>query len=494
MMERRKALISAMRSANPFGGSPMPWRGKGLARILLLLLVSAAIAGIAAAFGIARDYGYLRASILTGSVNGQYYALASHLAERAKREHGQLTVIPTAGSIENVRRLSVPGGHCNDMFALVQDGTPIPADAQLELLGRLPEPESLLLLAKQGNAFHTFADLRGVSIGIGPEGSGTAYLMRQLFDDPDLQMLDVHLSHHELADQAQLVAQGKLALAALVMPQDTKFLRTIIHQYGLDIVTLEDLQGLIARYPWLSLGQISAGRYDLVHPIPAADKQIAQLRTLVVASPCAKRADRVALLMLLGAELPGFVRSNPPGSTSPATKLPLSAEAHKFFLTGEPELADRYFPWLVNLMSPAYWVYLAMAVTILFNLMNTYSRFRLWRIDAAREKIETSLKELVDPQLTHAQIRAVPVDRVMATSNQRHAAEAIMERLVELRARCRRQTSSLFTPMGDEMFYRYQQSLIDEAITTVGALLQSPRTPAFVQPKFDQWKVRQSTE
>jgi hypothetical protein len=53
---------------------------------------------------------------------------------------------------------------------------------------------------------------------------------------------------------------------------------------------------------------------------------------------------------------------------------------------------------------------------------------------------------------------------------------------VELRARCQRQTSSLVTPMGDEMFYRYQQSLIDEAATTLGALLQQPldkpRTPS----------------
>jgi TRAP-type uncharacterized transport system substrate-binding protein len=484
MMERRKALISAMRSANPFVGSSMTWRGRGLARVLVLLLVSAAIAGAAAAFGIAHDYGYLRASILTGSVGGQYYALGSSLAERAKREHGQLVVIPTAGSIENVRRLSA-GGRCKDMFALVQDGTPIPADAELELLGRLPEPESLLLLARQGNAFHTFADLRGVSIGIGPEGSGTAYLMRQLFDDPDLQTLEVHLSHHELAEQAELVAQGKLGLAAFVMQEDAEFLRTIIHQYGLDIVSPKDLQGLIARYPWLSLGQVSAGRYDLVRPIPTTDRQLARLRTLFVASPCAKRADRVALLMLMGAELPGFVRVNPPGSTSPTTKLPLAAEAHQFFLTGEPELADRYFPWLVNLMSPAYWVYLAMAVTIIFNGMKAYSRFRLWRIDAAREKIEIALKELVDPRLTHTQIRAVSGERVMAAPERCTVARTIMDRLIELRARCQRQTSSLVTPMGDEMFYRYQQSLIDEAITTMGALLRSAPPPASVQAKSD---------
>jgi len=209
-----------------------------------------------------------------------------------------------------------------------------------------------------------------------------------------------------------------------------------------------------------------------VRPIPAVDKQIARLGTLVIASPCAQRADRSAVLMLLGAELPGFVRGNPPSFTAPTTVLPLAPEAHQFFLTGEPEIADRYFPWLVNLMSPSYWVYLVMAVTILFNALKAFSRFRLWRIDAAREKLETALKELVDPMLTHAQMRAVPAERVMAVPERRAAAQAIMERLVELRARCQRQTSSLVTPMGDEMFYRYQQSLIDEAATTLGALLQ----------------------
>jgi TRAP-type uncharacterized transport system substrate-binding protein len=480
--ERTKALVSAMRSANPFGGTSMPWRGRGLARVLLLLLLSAAIAGVAAAFGIARDYGYLRASILTGSVDGPYHALGSRLAERAKRERGRLTVIATAGSIENVRRLSAEGSDCREMFALVQDGTPIAADARLELLGRLPEPESLILLARQGNNLHTFADFRGVTIGIGPEGSGTAHLMHQLFDDPDLQMLDLHFSYHELAEQAELVAQGKLDLAAFVMQEDAEFLRTIIHQYGLDVVSPDNLQGLIARYPWLSLGQLPAGRYDVVRPVPAVDKQIARLATLVVAGPCAKRADRVALLMLLSAELPGFVRNNPPGSISPVTTLPLAPSAHQLFLTGEPELADRYFPWLVNLMSPAYWVYLLMAVTILFNAMKGFSRFRLWRIDAAREKIEIALKELVDPRLTNTQIRAVAGERATAVPDLRKTAQTLMDRLIGLRIRCQHQTNSLVTPMGDEMFYRYQQSLIDDAITTAGALLQSAPPRISIQP------------
>src|SRR6516165_7179531 len=247
---------------NPRVHPPIAWLGKGLVRLFLVLVAASVVAAVAAGLGIAYDYGYLHASILTGSPSGQYYVLATRLAERAKREHGTLTVVPTAGSIENIKRLAAGRGHCAEMFALIQDGTPVSADAGLLLLGRLPQPESLLLLARQGHAFHTFADLHGASIAVGPEGSGTAYLMHQLFEDSDLRDLGAHLTNHGLRDQAELVAQGKLDLAAFVMPEETEFLYTVIRQYGLDIVSPEDIQGLIARYPWLSLGRIPAGRYD----------------------------------------------------------------------------------------------------------------------------------------------------------------------------------------------------------------------------------------
>lgn len=141
-------------------------------------------------------------------------------------------------------------------------------------------------------------------------------------------------------------------------------------------------------------------------------------------------------------------------------------------MKGEAEVADRYFPWLVNLMSPAYWVYLIMAVTVLFNALRGFSRFRLWRIDAAREKLETALSELVEHGNTHAQMQAVPAGRAARVGDAGVAAQEIMARLVELRARCQRQTNSLVTPMGDEMFYRYQQFRIDEATATLGEWLR----------------------
>src|SRR6516225_1009791 len=129
------------------------------------------------------------------------------------------------------------------------------------------------------------------------------------------------------------------------------------------------------------------------------------------------------------------------------------------------------FSWLVNLMSPVYWVYLVMAVTVLFNVLKGLSRFRLWRIDSAREKLETALKKIADRGPTHAQMRSAPVGDMVAAPEQRAVARSIMEQLTALRLRCQRQVASIVTPMGDEMFYRYQQALIDEAITTLAAIL-----------------------
>jgi len=450
------------------------WRRKGALRAISILAVSAVIAAVISSWGTIRDFGSFHAALLTGSPGGAYYVLGSKLAERAKADQGWLKVVATAGSLENVSRLIADRDRCVEQFAFVQDGTPVPSDFGLELLGRLPEPESLLLLGRNNRPFATFADLRGASIGIGPEGSGTAYLVRLLLGDADLAGLNIRTSYHELEEQAQLVAQGSLDLAAYVMRDDAEFLRSIIRQYNLDVVELQEFPGLVARYPWLSLGRVPQGRYDLVQRIPPNDKAVAQINTLVVTSPCAKRANRIELLALLSAELPKFVRSNPPSSTSSATKLSLSPEAKQFFLTGEPDFADRYFPWLVNVMSPVYWVYLVMAVTALFNGLKGLTRFRLWRIDAAREKIEAEFTKLTGDIVSHGVGPHFTTDELPIDQKTRAAAQDLLSRLTMLRTRCERRAKSFATPMGDEMLFRYQQSLIDDTTALLKTLLLRP--------------------
>ncbi|TCR63006.1 TAXI family TRAP transporter solute-binding subunit [Bosea sp. BK604] len=449
-------------------------RRKGVVRVASLLAASAVLAALPFAYSAVRDYGSFRAAILTGSAEGAYYSLASSLARLARRDGGRLEVVSTAGSIENAKRIVPTQGPCVEKFAFIQDGTPVPPDAGLELLGRLPEPESLLILARRDRSFAGFSDLRNARIGIGPPDSGTEFLTKQLLGDADLKKLDIRTSNHELEEQARLVADGQLDIAVYVMRNDAGFLRDIIGRYDLDIVELRDLKGLTDRFPWLSIGRVPAGRFDLMRGIPATDKSVPQVNTLVLANSCAKRADRVELLVLLAATLPTFVRSNPPSSTSPATALPLASEARQFFIAGEPEFVDRYFPWLVNVMSPAYWIYLFMAVTALFNLLKGISHFRLWRIDAAREKLEDKIR-----QMGLTGLGQKPGDAMQATkpgANSQDIALDILEQLRKLRSRCQSHANSFATPMGDEMFYRYQQSLIDRASGDLKAMIRSGGT------------------
>ena len=212
--------------------------------------------------------------------------------------------------------------------------------------------------------------------------------MQQLLENSDLSGLGLKPSSHDLEAQAGLVRDGQLDLAAFVMNENAEMVRTLVNKYDLEIVAPADIEGLVARDKWLRLGRIPAGYYDIAKPIPATDKLVAQVDTLVMTNSCVHRAERVAFLMLLSEEFPNFVRVNPPPSAKSQDSAPLADEAREFFASGEPEIADKYFPWLVNLMSPAYWIYLAMGATVLLNATGVYSRFRLWRIDANRGLLE----------------------------------------------------------------------------------------------------------
>lgn len=428
------------------------------------------------------DFSFLRASVFTGAPTGEYHEIGERLASLALKKRGQLRVVATAGSIENIAHLTDTKAGCVSAFAFVQDGLPVAADAGVQTLGRLPQPESLLIFARRGRAFATFNELKGASIGIGPDGSGTDYLMRQLLENSDLKGLDLRPTNHGLEAQAELVRDGQLDLAAFVMNENAELIRTLTNKFDLDIVAPADTEGLIARDKWLHLGKIPAGFYDIATPTPAADKLVAQVDTLIMTNACTRRAERLAFLTLLSEEFPNFVRSNPPPSAKSQDAAPLADEARQFFANGQPELADRYFPRLVNLMSPAYWIYLAMAVTVLFNAATAYSRLRLWRIDATREMLESRLKRLSGLGSTPEHLKTLPPDARLKTEQDRKDAEGLMQDLEALRVRCEEQTRSFVTPMGREMYYRYQEHLIEDAQAMLATLLRRSSSPL---PKGD---------
>jgi hypothetical protein len=124
-------------------------------------------------------------------------------------------------------------------------------------------------------------------------------------------------------------------------------------------------------------------------------------------------------------------------------------------------------------MSPAYWLYLVMAVTAIFNALKGLSRFWLWRLDAAREKLEAEIRQVAGDVVSHGPISNFSTNERLVDHEARAAAQDILSRLAMLRTRCARRANSFATPMGDEMFYRYQQSLIDDTTSVLKTLLRT---------------------
>jgi hypothetical protein len=112
------------------------------------------------------NLAHMHVSVLSASRQGNYHEIVNILATEAQQQQGRIDNIPSAGSVENISRLVASRDSCDVQFALVQEGLGWPAGAPLELIGRLPEAESLVFLGPRADQVKALTDLRGMRIGI----------------------------------------------------------------------------------------------------------------------------------------------------------------------------------------------------------------------------------------------------------------------------------------------------------------------------------------
>ena len=426
-------------------------------------LVVAALCFLVSRVDFSHDLHRMRVRVLSGAAEGNYSAIVDRLQKRAAERLGNVDNLASAGSAENVRRLADAAKTCEVQFALAQDG--IPWRPGLRLVSRLPRAESALFLGKTADDLHEFADLKALRIGVGPPDSGADHVARELFALPEFAALGVVLSNHPLEEELAMAVRGDLDLALVVIDEDAPLMQEWVGHRGLQIASFAHTEGLAWRIPHLRVGHLGAGIYDAVRVVPKSDKTVMKVETLVLDNGCGSRVASMDFLGVVGAEFPDFVRHNK--DTANTTGLPISPVAADFFSNGGPQLADQYLPWLVDVMPPANWAYVVMAVSLLFNAMGFGHRFRLWRIDAARVKLEGELAAVFPPQTTIGDIQRTAPEAGLARPETLLAIDDVVGELEKLAARSRRQSLSVLVPMGQEMAYRYQEGVIYETLAVL---------------------------
>jgi TRAP-type uncharacterized transport system substrate-binding protein len=411
------------------------------------------------------NLAHLRVSVLSASERGNYYAIVNALAAEARQQKGHIANVASTGSVENLTRLVASQPVCNVHFALVQDGIPWPAGSALELIGRLTKAESLVFLGREADRLQALTDLRGMRIGIGPLGSGTEHVARQVL--APLAALDLTLSTQRLDEQLVQLERGDLDLGAMVIDEDAQRLVEAVRDRQLQLLSLPHVDALARRLPFARVGRIRAGQYDPVRLLPGEDKHVLQIDTLIIGNRCARWSATQAFLTVLATVFPDFVRYN--RDTPNRTGLPLAAAARSYFNSEGPDIVGVYMPWVADLMPTARWIQLFLGFTLIDKVMVGLHLFRLWRIDAKRVRIESAMPRLFGPGVTVGEIAEMPPRDQHHQSEVRAQLDIIMEQLATLAERCRRQSLSILVPMGQEMAYRYQEGLMADLLYALRA-------------------------
>ena len=196
-----------------FKQGQIPWRNA----LVLTVVFGTVIAGFVIAATSPRDpnLSYVNVAILSGAAEGNYHAIVNKAGAEAQRRRGRIGNVTSAGSIENLKRLAAARSSCDIQFALVQDGLPWPESDPFQLIGRLPSSEAFVILGRDADNIHSMRDLRGRRIGIGPVGSGTEYLARQVLGQ--LSELDIKPTTQPVTEQIAMLERGDLDLGAMVI-------------------------------------------------------------------------------------------------------------------------------------------------------------------------------------------------------------------------------------------------------------------------------------
>jgi len=305
-------------------------------------------AGIAIALQFVKPAPPRQITMATGNPDGAYYHYAKRYQAILAREGIELELIETQGSVDNLKLMLKPEGEVD--LALIQGGVADQAQrARLSGLGSLFY-EPVWMLARSGSTPRPLNTLQGARIGIGPEDSGTRFLMQRILAANGIDAKNADLVVESVETSGQRLANGDLDLLFLVGSPDSPMLAKLVENQQIELQDLGRAGAYARRYDWLTMLELPEGTLDLKRNRPSEDLQMIAATANLVARDDFHPA-LVALVLSAAAEVHGRqhlladVDSFPTAANS---NFPLNSDAARFYKSGPP-LLQRWLPfWVAN--------------------------------------------------------------------------------------------------------------------------------------------------
>jgi hypothetical protein len=287
-------------------------------------------------------------TITSGPEGSLFYKTAEKYAAILARNKIKLKIIPSHGSLENLKRLNDPSFNVDIGF--VQAG--LVRDQNIDKLVSLGSIfyQPLLIFYRDTLLMDMLSQMKGKRLAIGPSGSGSNVLSLALLSlnriEPGGTTTLLELDSEEAAKN---LIEGKIDAAFLMGDgASIKIMLTLIKTPGIKLFSFAQADGYIRRFTYLNKFEIPRGLADFEKDIPPQNISLIGPTVELVA-----RADLHPLLsdLLLGAAAEIHGRSNifQRQGEFPAPlehEFRISEDANRFYKYGKSFLY-RYLPFLL---------------------------------------------------------------------------------------------------------------------------------------------------
>lgn len=320
-----------------------------------------------------------RIVITTGGQDGAYYTFAQQYRDILARDHITLEIRPSAGSVENIERLTAKEGGVD--LAFVQGGTNTSRDAQnLTSLGSVCY-EPLWVFYRGGHHLNRLGDLAGKRIAVGEEGSGTRVVALQLLRDNGIQGSQTALSSLGALDAANALLGGSLDAALVIASPRSAVVQKLLMADGIKLMSFERAEAYTRIHRYLSLVTLPEGVIDLQRNIPPTHTTLIAATANLVARSDLHPA-LVDLILEAAEKVHGAGNLFERQGEFPSPKyleFPLNDDAERFYKRGQSFLR-RHLPFWAATFVERMVVLLIPIVALLWPLFRIIPPMYKWRV------------------------------------------------------------------------------------------------------------------
>jgi TRAP-type uncharacterized transport system substrate-binding protein len=354
----------------------------------------------------------------TGPEGGANYELGGRYREILAKSGVDLKLLPTSGSLENLRLLRDPKSGVS--VGLLQDGASQGVQTSgVEALGTVGyEP---LWLFRRGGIGGTLGALAGTRLSIGPEGSGARAFALDVLKRTKTEGTVGELLGFPPQVAAEKLIAGDIDAAFIVTGWDSRAVQSLINAKGVELTSFERADAMVALYPFLTKLTLPRGIFDLANDRPPADIQLLASKSIV-----AVRADLHSalqyLLLTAATEIhsqSGVFQKAEQFPIAESVDLPLSADAERFHRSGRPFLQEQLPFWFAVLIGKALVVLVPLAA-VAFPIFRFLPQLYDWMM---RSKIDNLYSDMRS------------VENAMEDETHDLDAPAVMARIDELEQR-----------------------------------------------------------